>query len=81
MWQTKARLVTLREVYEHQAGLITEVSKDVGRLRTGQEDAEGRLETICGVVEEQRVRLFGRLFSLFFFPFRVALIILISSNK
>lgn len=61
-WQTKARLVTLREVYEHQAGLIGGLSKDVARLRTGQEDAEERLEEICKVAEEQRVRAFCVLF-------------------
>lgn len=54
--QTNVRLHTLRDVYDHHAGRISEVSKKVSRLRTGQEEIEERLENICGVANDQRVR-------------------------
>lgn len=55
--QTSTRLQTLREVYDHQAQLIATMSKNVGRLRGGQEDAVEKLEEICDMADEQRVRL------------------------
>lgn len=46
---------TLGEVYEHQAGLIKKLSKDIARLRNVREDNEERLEEINNVADEQRV--------------------------
>lgn len=53
--QTSTRLETLGEVYEHQAGLIKKLSKDIARLRNVREDNEERLDEINSVADEQRV--------------------------
>lgn len=42
-------------MYEHQAGLIKKLSKDIARLRSVREDNEERLEEINNVADEQRV--------------------------
>lgn len=58
--KTSTRLETLREVYEHQASLIKNLSKDVVRLRNVEEDNEERLEEINQVADEQRVSELAR---------------------
>eukprot|EP00752_Nemacystus_decipiens_P007409 g6627.t1 len=57
--KTNTRLETLGEVYEHQAGLIRKLSKDITGLRNGREDTEERLEEINNVADEQRARSAG----------------------
>lgn len=53
------RLETLAEVYEHQAGLVKGMAKEITRLRNGQEDKLEWLEEINGMADEQRVSCEG----------------------
>ena len=55
--QTTTRVKTLREVYEHQAGLVTDVSKGVARLRTDQEVVIEALEDGNRRADTYRVRM------------------------
>ncbi|CAM9634469.1 unnamed protein product, partial [Scytosiphon promiscuus] len=57
--KTNTRLETLGEVYEHQAGLVKELAREVMRLRSGREDQLDRLDEINDVADEQRARSAG----------------------